>query len=81
MEKGAGSKGATEALEECRTKIAAIEQKMGEKDADAEYIKYVTGDQVDGKLQGMLEKLRNDNQMLWKETVNMAEKTFSTGGI
>jgi len=41
----------------------------------------VTGDQVDGKLQGMLEKLRNDNQMLWKETVNMAEKTFSTGGI
>jgi len=41
----------------------------------------VTVDQVDGKMKSMLEKLKNDNQMLWKETVKMAEKTFSEKGI
>jgi len=29
----------------------------------------------------LLEKLKNDNQLIWKETVTLAEKQFSQKGI
>ena len=32
-------------------------------------------------MKAIIEKLKNENQMMWKETVNIAEKTFSEKGI
>lgn len=62
--------------------IEALKNKMeGMGDKDDDYFTYVTADQVDGKIQNMLEQLKNDNQMLWKETVQMAEKQFNSKGI
>lgn len=51
------------------------------KDKDDEYFTFATVDQVDGKIQAMLEALKLDNQVLWKETVKLAEERFSTGGV
>ena len=42
---------------------------------------FATMSQVDGKVKAVLEKLKNENQMMWKETVNIAEKTFNEKGI
>jgi hypothetical protein len=36
---------------------------------------------VDGKMKAMLEKLKNDNNLMWKETVTAAQKAFSEKGI
>lgn len=43
--------------------------------------KFATNDQVDGKIQAVLEKLKNDNQMIWKDSVSLAEKQFNEKGI
>jgi uncharacterized protein (UPF0335 family) len=79
------SKEVQEALDSYLEKIEKLEQEMKQtakkKEGDDDYFQYVTVDQVDGKMQSMLEKLKNDNQLLWKETVKMAEKTFSEKGI
>jgi hypothetical protein len=42
---------------------------------------FATVAQVDGKVKAVLEKLKNENQLMWKETVNIAEKTFNEKGI
>ena len=42
---------------------------------------FATMSQVDGKVKAVLEKLKNENQIMWKETVNIAEKTFNEKGI
>ena len=48
-------------------KFAEIEQKLAElqakgpKEGEDEYFQYITGDQVDGKMQALLEKLKNEN--------------------
>lgn len=36
---------------------------------------------VDGKVQNMYEKLRNDNWLIWKESIKLAEQEFSEGGV
>ena len=85
-----GGKGTSKEVQESLDKNAAridqlveeMKQTAKKKEGDGDdYFQYVTVDQVDGKMQGMLEKLKNDNQMLWKETVKMAEKTFNEKGI
>ena len=35
---------------------------------------YTTVEMVDGKIQNVLEKLKNDNQMIWKDSITLAEK-------
>ena len=35
---------------------------------------YTTVDMVDGKIQNVLEKLKNENQMIWKDSLTLAEK-------
>lgn len=42
---------------------------------------YATISQVDAKLQSLLEKLKVNNQVEWKQTVREAEKIFSEQGI
>ena len=42
---------------------------------------YATTDAVDGKIQMVLEKLKNDNQLIWKESIELAEKQFNEKGI
>lgn len=69
-------------LEEASAKYANDIKALGPKaNADDEYITYATVDQVDGKMAALLEKLKNDNQLIWKETVSLAEKQFSSKGI
>jgi hypothetical protein len=36
---------------------------------------------VDGKILNVLEKLKNENQMIWKDSLTLAEKQFSEKGI
>lgn len=38
-------------------------------------------EQVDGKIQTILEKLKKENQTLWSDTVRQAEMVFSNKGI
>lgn len=42
---------------------------------------YASVAQVDAKLQSLLEKLKVNNQVEWKQTVREAEKIFSEQGI
>ena len=42
---------------------------------------YTTVDMVDGKIQNVLEKLKNENQMIWKDSLTLAEKQFNEKGI
>ena len=42
---------------------------------------YASVGQVDSKLQSLLEKLKVNNQVEWKQTVSLAEKQFSEEGI
>jgi len=46
-----------------------------------DYFEPATVDMVDGKMAAMLEKLKNDNQMIWKSSLEQAEKVFSKTGI
>ena len=36
---------------------------------------------IDGKVERMYERLRNDNWVIWKESLKLAEKQFSEDGI
>lgn len=35
---------------------------------------FTTVDMVDSKIQNVLEKLKNENQMIWKDSLTLAEK-------
>ena len=54
-----------DALDTNLERIEKLEQDMKQtakkKEGDDDYFQYVTVDQVDGKMQSMLEKLKNDN--------------------
>lgn len=36
---------------------------------------------MDGKIAAVYEKLKKDNQMVWNETISLAEKQFNEKGI
>ena len=40
-----------------------------------------TLEQVDTKIHSVMEKLKNENQMIWKDSIILAEKQFSEKGI
>ena len=42
---------------------------------------FTTVDMVDSKIQNVLEKLKNENQMIWKDSLTLAEKQFNEKGI
>ena len=71
-----------EQIERINGQIEELQAQINKpKDKDDEYFTYATVDQVDGKIQAMLAALKLDNQVLWKETVKLAEQRFSSGGV
>jgi len=83
---GASSKETGELVSKHSEDISRLEKLVEElegkgKDASKQHDSFASMSQVDGKIKSVLEKLKNDNQMMWKETVNMAEKTFNEKGI
>ena len=68
-----------EAIDKLQKMVAELETKN--KENVQRDTTFATVAQVDGKMKAVLEKLKNENQMMWKETVNIAEKTFSEKGI
>lgn len=42
---------------------------------------FATQEVVDGKIAAVYEKLKKDNQMVWNETISLAEKQFNEKGI
>jgi len=66
------------------TSIDEIETFKKDKLAEDEKMKdkkVATVDVVDGKIQSVYEKLKNENQMIWKDSVSLAEKQFNEKGI
>lgn len=51
-----------------------LKKKIEDREDYEQYSKFASEDQLDQKIQTVLEKLKNENQLLWKETVELAEK-------
>ena len=54
--------------------VLAFKDKKEQEDQANKNKNLATTDQVDGKIQMVLEKLKNDNQLIWKESIELAEK-------
>lgn len=52
-----------------------------EKDSKSKDKVFATVEMVDTKITHVLEKLKNENQMIWKDSLTLAEKQFSEKGI
>ena len=54
--------------------VLAFKDKKEQEDQANKNKNLATTDQVDSKIQMVLEKLKNDNQLIWKESIELAEK-------
>lgn len=61
-------------IDKLQTASEAAEKKFQGKE-------FATSEIVDGKIAAVYEKLKKDNQMVWNETISLAEKQFNEKGI
>lgn len=68
---------AEDKLDDVAKESAELKEQFAQKEQEAAAVQYASLGQVDSKMQALLEKLKVNNQVEWKQTVQAAEKEFS----
>lgn len=64
-----------------KAKVEKLQTVSEENEKKFQGKEFATQEIVDGKITAVYEKLKKDNQMVWNETISLAEKQFNEKGI
>lgn len=68
-------------VDNLKAKIDKLQTSSEENEKKFQGKEFATQEIVDGKIAAVYEKLKKDNQMVWNETISLAEKQFNEKGI